>query len=130
MVTKLLDKLTKEKNMSFPMDFCKLMSEIQSDIYQFAFYQIDVKGRSFVFNNFLGATGELNTDLYEWHKFLSSGDEYLTFGNGVYGEKFMIKTTEPDVGKIYVTFDDEEDTTKLLIANTFTEFIRKLSPEN
>ena len=130
MVNKILDKLAKEKNMSFPMDFCNLMGAIQNDIYQFAFYQISVGDRSFVFNNFLGSTGELNTDLYEWHKFLSYSDEYLTFGNGVYGEKFMIKVTEPDIGKIYVVFDDEDDTAKLLIANTFTEFLKKLLPED
>lgn len=97
-----------------------------SKLFDWAFAEITVGNNTFVFNNFLGDTGELNTDLYKWYKFASNGSEYLTFGNGVYGESFAIKVKGDMIGQIVVFCDDDGEPQKYILASSFSDFLAKL----
>ena len=130
MIVEMIDKLSKENAISYPEDFCRWMEQIQNDIYQFAFCEIKAGERCFVFNNFLGKTGKLNTDLYEWNRFVAAGADYIIFGNGVYGESFVLGVKASDVGKVYVSFEEDGDKKKILISDTFSGFLKKLLFEN
>ncbi len=114
--------------MKFPTDFSSFMSQENFDLFQFSFHEIEADERVFVFNNFLGDTNDLNTDLILWHEFTGICDDYLAFGNGVFGDSFLIKVSEKDNGKIYVSFDEDGAKVRLLIANSFEEFLNKLTP--
>lgn len=125
MISKILNDLTNE-GLTLPEDFRNFMEKNASRLFDWAFAEISIRDNTFVFNNFLGATGELNTDLYKWYKFSSDGSEYLTFGNGVYGESFAIKVKSDKIGQVVVFFDDEGELQKYILANSFSEFLALL----
>lgn len=124
MISQVLSDLVGKEGMTLPRDFYDFMEANSEKLIDWAFTEISVGDRVFIFNNFLGATGELNTDLYKWYKFASDGSEYLTFGNGVYGESFAIKVKGEDIGEVSVFFVDEDgEDCECKIARSFGEFL-------
>lgn len=126
MISDLLNDLIKKEGMTIPQDFRNFMEENHKRLFDWAFIEIPIGDRTITFNNFLGNTGELNTDLYKWYKFFSDGGEYLTFGNGVYGENFAIKVKGEKIGQIVVFFEEEDEQRKYVIATCFSEFLKML----
>ena len=123
-----INKLAKQYNMTIPEDFLVLTGKIQKDLFLFAFCKVSSADRTFIFNNFLGATDNPNTDIYKRHEFFSRSGTYLAFGNGVYGENFVIGVHGSETGKVYVIFEEEGITKKDLLAYSFMDFLRKLRP--
>lgn len=126
MISKLFNDLTNNEGMTIPSDYRAFLEKNKDNLYDWAFKEIFIDDNEFIFNNFLGETGELNTDLMMWYKFMSNGSEYLIFGNGIYGESYAIKTKGDKIGQVAVFFDDDGEREQVVIAKSFSDFLSKL----
>ena len=126
MIKETIKKLINEEGMSIPQDYLNFIESYHDDDEELALPEIDFDERTIILSGFLGATGQLETDLYLWYKFAFDGSEYLGIACGVFGENVAIKVKGDKIGHVVAFFDDDEEMQMCIIADSFSEFLTML----